>query len=74
MGIYEDGHTAGTDAVAEALGRSQASAVIGGGDTEVALAKVTFDPAKVFISTGGGAMLELIVQGTLPGLEPLRIF
>jgi phosphoglycerate kinase len=73
LGIYEKGQTAGTDTIAAALGNSQAAAVIGGGDTEAALAKIPFDPAKVFISTGGGAMLELITAGTLPGLEPLRI-
>jgi phosphoglycerate kinase len=73
LGIYEEGHTAGTDMVAAALANSQATAVIGGGDTAAALAKITFDRERVFISTGGGAMLEFIAAGTLPGLELLRI-
>lgn len=73
LGWYEKGFAAGTDAVAAALGNSQAHAVIGGGNTAEALSKIALDPQRIFISTGGGAMLELITNGTLPGLEPLRI-
>ena len=58
MGIYEKGFVDGTDALAEALVNSSAKAVIGGGDTAAALAKFTFDPERIFVSTGGGAMLE----------------
>ncbi len=72
MGIYEDGFVKGTDALAEALVASGADAVIGGGDTAAALAKFTFDPEKIFVSTGGGAMLEFLANGTLPGLEVLK--
>lgn len=72
LGLYEAGFAAGTDTVALALGNSPAHAVIGGGNTAEAVSKINLDPAKVFISTGGGAMLELITKGTLPGLEPLR--
>ncbi len=73
LGWYEKGFASGTDTVAAALGNSQAHAVIGGGNTAEVLSKLHFDPARVFISTGGGAMLELITKSTLPGLEPLRI-
>jgi len=72
MGIYEDGHTRGTDALAEALANSPTQAVVGGGDTVAAISKFSFDPARVFISTGGGAMLEFLTNGTLPGIEPLK--
>ncbi len=80
LGIYEQGFSRGTSAVAEALALRSASgqpprdfrAVIGGGDTLAALAKFAFNKEKVFISTGGGAMLEFLVQGTLPGIEALR--
>ncbi|OGC85011.1 hypothetical protein A3F55_01335 [Candidatus Adlerbacteria bacterium RIFCSPHIGHO2_12_FULL_53_18] len=72
MGIYEDGHTRGTDALAEALAGSPAKAVVGGGDTVAAISKFSFDSARVFISTGGGAMLEFLTKGTLPGIEPLK--
>jgi phosphoglycerate kinase len=81
LGVYEEGYVEGTDAVAQEIalrsntGQSpQLFAVIGGGDTEAALAKFKFDPARVFVSTGGGAMLEFIANdGTLPGLEPLKV-
>jgi len=72
VGYYEGGYGAATDALAEALTKSSAHAVVGGGNTVEALSKFMFDPSKVFLSTGGGAMLELITQGSLPGLEPLR--
>ena len=72
MGIYEQGSTAGTDAIAQALVDAGIPAVIGGGDTAAALAKFTFDPKKIFISTGGGAMLEFLTHGTLPAIEVLK--
>ena len=59
--------------MAQAIVDSSAHAVIGGGDTDEALAKFTFDPEKIFISTGGGAALEFLVDGTLPGLEVLKV-
>lgn len=80
LGVYEEGFRDGTDAMAQALAlRSnsmqspQFHAVIGGGDTIAALSKHTFDPAKVFLSTGGGALLEFLARGTLPGLELLKV-
>lgn len=72
MGVYEMGYTRGTDALAEAIAQGTCTAVVGGGDTLAALKKYSFDPARVFASTGGGAMLEYLVDGTLPGLEALR--
>lgn len=72
MGIYEDGYTTGTDVLADALVKSGVKAVVGGGDTIAALAKYPFDTTKVFISTGGGAMLQYLSDGTLPGIEALK--
>src|SRR3989338_7645001 len=72
MGIYEQGYCDGTDALAAALAASGVAAVVGGGDTIAAISKQTFDPQKVFVSTGGGAMLEFLTAGTLPGIEALR--
>ncbi|MCX6819980.1 MAG: phosphoglycerate kinase [Candidatus Adlerbacteria bacterium] len=71
VGMYEKGFVQGTDALAEALVNSNCRAVIGGGDTAAALAKHTFDPSRIFISTGGGAMLQFLADGTLPGIEAL---
>lgn len=72
MGVYEQGYTHGTDALAGALASSSAAAVIGGGDTIAAVSKFTFDPQKIFISSGGGAMLEFLTAGTLPAIEVLK--
>ncbi len=73
VGMYEKPeYSAGTDAVAQALVDSGVQAVLGGGDTDEALAKFTFNPEKVFISTGGGATLDFLIDGTLPGLEVLK--
>ncbi|HVU80213.1 MAG TPA: phosphoglycerate kinase [Candidatus Paceibacterota bacterium] len=71
-GLYESGYSSGTDALAQALGASAAHAVVGGGNTIEAVSKFSFDPGRVFLSTGGGAMLEFLVAGTLPGIEPLK--
>lgn len=72
LGIYEEGYTEASDLVAKALARSKARAVVGGGDTDAALSKYSFDPQKVFLSTGGGAMLQYLTAGTLPGIEALK--
>ncbi|HEV7449260.1 MAG TPA: phosphoglycerate kinase [Candidatus Paceibacterota bacterium] len=73
LGIYEQGYTDASDIVARALAKSQARAVVGGGDTEAALKKYSFDPVRVYLSTGGGAMLEFLTAGTLPGIEALKV-
>lgn len=72
VGVYEKGYGDGTDALAKALVQSDTKAVVGGGDTAAAVEKFTFDPAKVFVSTGGGAMLQFLANGTLPGIEALK--
>jgi phosphoglycerate kinase len=73
VGWYEkEGYGEGTKALATALIDSGVQAVIGGGDTAAALAQFSFDSEKVFISTGGGAALEFLANGTLPGIEVLE--
>lgn len=72
MGVYERGFTRGTDALAQALTTATTPAVVGGGDTIAAVSKFSFDHSRVFLSTGGGAMLEFLTSGTLPALEPLK--
>ena len=73
VGMFErEPFNAGTNALAAALVKSSTSAVIGGGDTAAAIEKFTFDPSRIFISTGGGAMLEFLIYGTLPGIEVLK--
>ena len=74
VGMYEkEEYKVGTDALAKALVESNCKAVIGGGDTTAALSKFTFDPGRIFISTGGGAMLEFLANGgSLPAIDVLK--
>lgn len=72
-GLYEDGYTSYTIALGELLCKSSAHRVIGGGDTIALLQKSGLDETKLgFLSTGGGAMLEYLLKGTLPGIEALK--
>ena len=73
LGVYEKGCTDATDSIAKALVDSSARAAVGGGDTIAALEKFSFDTSRIFRSTGGGAMLQFLADGTLVCIEPLRM-
>ena len=73
MGVFEDTRfSAGTKHVAQSMAENKASfTVIGGGDSAAAAKEFKFDTKIDHVSTGGGASLELIEKGTLPGIDAL---
>ncbi len=72
LGKYEDGYVDATKALVLAIAKSNAYSIIGGGDTEAAIEELNVREHFSFISTGGGAMLDFLAKGTLPGLQPLN--
>ncbi len=72
-GKYEDsGHIQGTKEVFEAVSRSSAFKIAGGGDTELAISQLAISHQFDWISVGGGAMLAFLENKTLPGIEILK--
>ncbi|MBP7967377.1 phosphoglycerate kinase [Candidatus Woesebacteria bacterium] len=74
VGYFENPHyRQGTDFVYYAItNNTEAISVVGGGDTLAAISKKEYLDKITHISTGGGAMLEFIEKGTLPGIEALK--
>ncbi len=72
LGLYEKGFTDGTELLAQAIGASSAYSILGGGDTVAAVENLGLSHRFSFISTGGGAMLDFLAKGTLPGLRALE--
>jgi phosphoglycerate kinase len=73
MGVFEDPRFAsGTERIARAVAAAPGFSVVGGGDSVAAIQKFHLENEVDFVSTGGGASLELVEQGDLPGLQALR--
>jgi phosphoglycerate kinase len=73
MGVFEDARfCAGTAGVARAVAECGGFTVVGGGDSAAAVDELGLSDQISFISTGGGASLELLEYGDLPGLAALR--
>ena len=72
VGVFEfDAFSKGTEAIARAVAESSAFSIAGGGDTLAAIAKYGIEGDVGYISTGGGAFLEVLEGKTLPAFEIL---
>ncbi|OGR00848.1 MAG: phosphoglycerate kinase [Deltaproteobacteria bacterium RIFOXYD12_FULL_50_9] len=72
MGMFEkDAYCRGTFAIARSIADVYATTIVGGGDTAVAIHRAGVSDSITFISTGGGAALELLEGKELPGLSAL---
>lgn len=71
VGFCEGGFCEGTESIANAIAESKAISIVGGGDT---LASVSDEVQSkmTFVSTGGGAMLDYLANGNIPGVEALE--
>ena len=73
MGVFEfDNFAHGTQAVAEAVAEADCTSIIGGGDSVAAVNKFNLADKMSWISTGGGASMELVEGKALPGVEALN--
>ena len=73
VGVFEfDAFAHGTEAIARAIAASPAFSIAGGGDTLAAIAKYGIEQQVGYISTGGGAFLEVLEGKTLPAFEILQ--
>jgi len=76
MGVYEDGYKDATIELAKIVSDATvrgAETIVGGGDTLAAIAELGASEKISFISTGGGAMLDFLAKGTLPGIDALGL-
>ncbi len=75
VGAYEGGYRVATLEIAEMIAEATskgAKSFVGGGDTLATIAELKLEDSFTFVSTGGGAMLDYLAKGTLPGIEALK--
>lgn len=72
LGSYERGYKVATLELAKLIAEFGKESIIGGGDTLAAVNELNLFDKFTFVSTGGGAMLEFLATGTLPGIEALN--
>ncbi|HVS79575.1 MAG TPA: phosphoglycerate kinase [Candidatus Paceibacterota bacterium] len=71
LGVFEEGFRESTEALAKMIAESPAESIVGGGDTLSAIQSLHIEDKFSFVSTGGGAMLDFLANGSLPGIDAL---
>jgi len=71
LGILEEGYDKGTKELIRILTNTQAKVIVGGGDTHLLIHQMKKEKAFYHVSTGGGAMLDFLAEGTLPAISAL---
>lgn len=71
LGNYEDGFDEGTIELLKLLARAMGKTVLGGGDTIALVDRLKMEDSFTFVSTGGGAMLDYLVDGKLDGIDAI---
>jgi len=71
LGKYEAGGGGATKKVLKLVGKGKAESIIGGGDTVALISEMNMEKKFTFVSTGGGATLDFLANGTLPGIKAL---
>ena len=70
-GKLRNGFTAGSKKIIEMISGSGAESIVGGGDSVALVEELGLEKDFGFLSTGGGAMLEYLANGSLPGIDAL---
>ncbi len=72
IGKNEGGYNKGSQALAVAIGESEATSIVGGGDVTSVIDKLQMEDKFTFVSAGGGAMLDFLANETLVGLDAVK--
>lgn len=72
LGKYEQGGGVSTKNVLKLVASARAESLIGGGDTVALVSEMKMEKKFSFVSTGGGATLDFLIDGTLPGIKALQ--
>ena len=72
LGKYESGGAGATKKILKLVASSKAESIIGGGDTVALISEMKMENKFSFVSTGGGATLDFLAFGTLPGIKALK--
>jgi phosphoglycerate kinase len=72
LGNFEIGYKEGTLELASSIAESQCESIVGGADTLSAISTLNLEDSFSFVSSGGGAMLDFLAEGTLAGIDALK--